>query len=158
MIFVYIGMVVVAGFDNIVVIVHLVVFLVLVIVVIVRLVMEYHKNSLSEEIYQGPLYIYSMLINAAALGIPMVGASSMLLIVYLAPLGMLALISILNKEMRILEKSTIRFFIVEIVMSGLCVAVVEVNDSIRTYVLVIVLSLCLVMIVVEMGLTYYGGI
>lgn len=53
-------------------IIHMVIFSLLIVVVFVRLIMEYHNNNLSEEIYQGPLYVYSMLANAALIGIPLI--------------------------------------------------------------------------------------
>ena len=43
-------------------------------------------------------------------------------------------------------------------MGGMGVAVVLTNDMIRTYVLLIIQVLCALIIAVEMGMTYYGGI
>lgn len=66
----------------------------------------------------------------------------MLLIIFLAPLGLLVLIMVLNKEMRIIDKNNIKFCIVEIVMAGINVAITLVDDSIKTYVLLVLLALC----------------
>jgi hypothetical protein len=43
-------------------------------------------------------------------------------------------------------------------MAGLSVAVISLDGTLRTYVLLIVLSLCLAVMAAEMGLSYYGGI
>jgi hypothetical protein len=53
-----------------------------------------------------------MLMNAGAIGIPLITKSSMLLIIYLTPLGLLLLIAVLNKEIRIVDKNNIKFFVV----------------------------------------------
>lgn len=83
-----------------------------------------------------------MLMNVAGIGIPLTGQSSMLLIIYLAPLGLLVLIMVLNKEMRIIDSSNIKFCITEIIMTVINVIITLVDDSIKTYVLLIILALC----------------
>lgn len=83
-----------------------------------------------------------MLMNVAGIGIPLTGQSSMLLIIYLAPLGLLVLIMVLNKEMRIIDSNNIKFCITEIIMTVINVIITLVDDSIKTYVLLIVLALC----------------
>lgn len=88
------------------------------------------------------MYIYCMLMNVAGIGIPLTGQSSMLLIIYLAPLGLLVLIMVLNKEMRIIDSNNIKFCITEIIMTVINVIITLVDDSIKTYVLLIVLALC----------------
>lgn len=75
MMFVFIGMVIMNGFSSLELIIHLVIFCIIIVAVIVRLIMEYHKNQLSEEIFQGPLYIYCMLVNIAGIGVPLIGKS-----------------------------------------------------------------------------------
>ena len=71
--FLYIGMFLAgANMSDYVMIAHLVLFCLLILVVVVRLVMEYHKNSLSEEVYPAHLYLYSMIFNSTAIGIPLV--------------------------------------------------------------------------------------
>jgi hypothetical protein len=110
--------------------------------------MEYHRNSLSEEIYKGPFYLYAMLTNAITIGIPFISESSLLLIIYLAPLGLLVLITILNRDIAILSRSSIQFFIIEAVMGGMGVAVVLANDKIRSFVLMGIQTLCLIVMVV----------
>ena len=110
--FMFIGMVIINGFTSLELIIHFALFCIIIVAVIVRLIMEYHKNSMSEEIFQAPLYIYCMLMNVAGIGIPLTKQSSMLLIIFLAPLGLLILIIVLNKEMRIVDKNNIKFCIV----------------------------------------------
>lgn len=83
-----------------------------------------------------------MLMNVAGIGIPLTGQSSMLLIIYLAPLGLLVLIMVLNKEMRIIDSNNIKFCITEIIMTVINVIITLVDDSIKTYVLLIILALC----------------
>ena len=99
-----------------------------------------------------------MIGNAAMIGVPMVSESTLLVTVYLCPLGLLALIALLNKEVKIVEKSNIKFFIVEVVMAGIAVAIILTNSLIQTYVLLIVQVASIVAIVVEMSLEYYAGI
>jgi hypothetical protein len=70
--FLYIGMFIQSTSKEIPLIVHMALFCLLILIVFGRLIMEYHKNSLSEEIYQGPLYLYSMLANATTIGIPLI--------------------------------------------------------------------------------------
>lgn len=82
----------------------------------------------------------------------------MLLIIYLVPLGLLILIAILNKDIEILSRNSIQFLIIEVIMGGMGVAVVLTNDMIRTYVLLIIQVICGLIMGVEMGMTYYGGI
>jgi hypothetical protein len=72
----------------------------------------------------------------------------MLLIIYLAPLGLLILIAILNKEIEILSKKSIKFIIVETLMGGMGVAIVLTNDTIRTYALLAIQIICALIIVV----------
>ncbi len=158
MMFLYIGMFIQANSKEILLIVHMVLFCLLILAVFGRLIMEYHRNSLSEEIYQGPFYLYAMLTNAITIGIPLISESSLLLIIYLAPLGLLVLITILNRDITILSRSSIQFFIIEAVMGGMGVAVVLANDKIRSFILMGIQTICLIVIVVEVGMTYYGGI
>lgn len=70
------------------------------------------------------------------------------MIIYLAPLGLLVLIAILNKDMKILDRNTIKFCVIELIMAGLSVAVIITNDLIRTYILLIVLGLSAIIILV----------
>ncbi len=72
----------------------------------------------------------------------------MLMIIYVAPLGLLILIAILNKDIKILDKHNIRFFIVEVVMGGMGAGIVLTNDMLRTYVLLIIQSLCAMLVAV----------
>ena len=72
MMFLYIGMFIQSTSRGIPLIVHMALFCLLILIVFARLIMEYHKNSLSEEIYQGPLYLYSMLANITTIGIPLI--------------------------------------------------------------------------------------
>lgn len=82
-----------------------------------------------------------MLMNVAGIGIPLTTQGSMLLIIYLAPLGLLILIMVLNKEIKIVDNNNIKFCIIEIFMSAINVTITLVNDSVKTYVLLIVLAL-----------------
>ncbi len=148
MMFLYIGMFIQANSKEILLIVHMVLFCLLILAVFGRLIMEYHRNSLSEEIYQGPFYLYAMLTNAITIGIPLISESSLLLIIYLAPLGLLVLIAILNRDITILSRSSIQFFIIEAVMGGMGVAVVLANDKIRSFVLMGIQTICLIVMVV----------
>lgn len=142
MMFVVIGMVIMNSFSSLELIIHVVIFCIVILAVIVRLIMEYHKNQLSEEIFQAPLYIYCMLTNVAAIGIPLIGKSTMLVIIFLAPFGLLGLIVVLNKEVRVLDVNNIKFCVVEVVMSSINVTITLVEYSIRTYILLLTLILC----------------
>lgn len=66
----------------------------------------------------------------------------MLLIVYLAPLGLLGLIVVLNKEVRILDANNIKFVVVEVVMAAINITITLIESSIRTYILLLALILC----------------
>jgi hypothetical protein len=69
----------------------------------------------------------------------MVSDKNMLLLIYCLPLGLLALIVILNKDFKIVEKSTMKFLGIEILMVGLCILIILMNDKIKTIVILITL-------------------
>ena len=73
------------------------------------------------------------------IGIGMVSDKNMLLLIYCLPLGLLALIVILNKDFKIVEKSTMKFLGIEILMVGLCILIILMNDKIKTIVILITL-------------------
>jgi hypothetical protein len=80
-----------------------------------------------------------MLSNGAMIGIGIVSDKNMLLLIYCLPLGLLALIVILNKDFKIVEKITLKFLGIEILMVGLCILIILMNDKIKTIVILITL-------------------
>ncbi len=73
------------------------------------------------------------------IGIGIVSDKNMLLLIYCLPLGLLALIVILNKDFKIVEKITLKFLGIEILMVGLCILIILMNDKIKTIVILITL-------------------
>jgi hypothetical protein len=99
-----------------------------------------------------------MLANLGFIGITMANTSEMLLLIYCIPLGLLMLISIVNKDIKILEKNSIKFYIVEILMTILSILVILLSDPIKTYIILVTIIISLIIFIYELFITYYGGI
>ena len=99
-----------------------------------------------------------MLSNVAYLGLPMVGSSSMLIIIYCVPIGLLGLIAVLNKELRILHRDTIKFILLELLMTALSIAIILLDHQFQTYILLLTLVITIAVIIYELTSVYYGGI
>lgn len=70
------------------------------------------------------------------IGIPLATSQLILVIVYCAPLALLLLILLLNRNMKIITRPNIKFFITELMMIGLIIAFIFLNDQIKTYLLI----------------------
>lgn len=99
-----------------------------------------------------------MLSSIPMLGLPLVSSSTMYMIIYLSPLGLLLLIMLLNKGYEICSKGKVIFYVIEIVMAGLTVGFVMLSDPIRSYLLLGTIILCLIVMVIELSVLYYSGL
>ena len=72
MMFFFIGAILDLTGVSIELIIRVVVFSILILATFTRLIYEYHKNNLSEEVFQGSIYLYAMLSNVCFIDIPLV--------------------------------------------------------------------------------------
>lgn len=99
-----------------------------------------------------------MLANSGFIGIAMSITSEMLLLIYCIPLGLLIIISIVNKDIKILDANSIKFYIIEIIMIALSICVILLSDPMKTFVIFATVIISLIVFVYELSTTYYGGI
>ena len=66
-----------------------------------RMVYKYHACTLDQYIYDGPLYLYTMLSPASMIGLPMANSSVYYVVIYASPVALLFLILLLNRNMKI---------------------------------------------------------
>jgi hypothetical protein len=83
---------------NIVLLIVMIVYALIVLVVIVRLIYQFHSNSIDESIYEAPLYLYTMLSPIALVGLPLVSSSIFMYIIFAVPIGLLFLIILFNRN------------------------------------------------------------
>lgn len=82
------------------------------------------------------------------IGLALATSQVILVVVYCAPLALLLLILLLNRNMKILTKPNIKFFLVEIVMIGLTIAFIFLNDQFKTYLLIAIVFINMIVVTV----------
>lgn len=80
-----------------------------------------------------------MLAPAAMIGLPMASSEIILVVIYCAPLALLFLIMLLNRNMKVFTKSNVKFFVVEAIMIGVTVGFILLNDEIKTYLMLAII-------------------
>lgn len=123
----------------------------------VRLIYKYHEGTIGNFAYDSPIYLYTMLAPTTMIGLPLATSETILVVVYCAPFALLILILLLNRNMKVFTKNNIKFFIVELLMVGLTMAFIFLNDEIKTYILMVIIFGTLVGITVETWILYRSG-
>ncbi len=70
----------------------------------VRIIYKYHEGNLDVFAYESPIYLYTILSPASMIGLALATSEIILVIVYCAPFGLLFLILLLNRNMKIFTK------------------------------------------------------
>lgn len=123
----------------------------------IRTIYKYHDGTIANTVYESPIYLYAMLSPAAFIGLPLATSQIILTVVYCAPFGLLFLILLLNRNMKIFSKPNLKFFILEAAMVGLTLAIIYLNDEIKSYLLVVIIFGSAVGITAESWLAYNSG-
>lgn len=144
--------------DIIVPVVILAVFGIICILAIVRNMILYHREETLSEIYSSPLYLYTMLSPIAMIGLCLISNPTLLLIIYCSPIALLLLIILLNRDMKIFTKTNTIFYVIEIVYIGMSVAYLLFDGTARSYLIIAVDFVSLILMLMETLRVYYGGI
>jgi hypothetical protein len=99
-----------------------------------------------------------MLSPLSIAGLPMVKSQFLYLLVYLAPLALLLLIILLNRNYEIFTKAKIFFYLVEIMMPTFAVLFVIVSDTIKSVIVTIAIAVSILLMIIELSILYYSGI
>lgn len=78
----------------------------------IRIIYKYHDDSTDNFAYDSPLYLYTILSPASMVGIALSSSEIVLLIVYCSPIALLALILLLNRNMKVFTRENIKFLVV----------------------------------------------
>ena len=123
----------------------------------IRTIYKYHEGTIANSVYESPIYLYTILSPAAFIGLPLATSQVILTVVYCAPFALLFLILLLNRNMKIFSKPNLKFFILEAAMVGLTLAIIYLNDEIKSYLLVVIIFGSAVGITAESWLAYNSG-
>lgn len=77
----------------------------------VRMIYKYHEDTLDQNIYDSPLFLYSMLSPASLIGLPMCTSKILIVIIFVSPLALLFLILLLNRNMKIFTKAKVKIYL-----------------------------------------------
>lgn len=108
--------------------------------------------------HEPELYLYSMLSSSSMAGLPFVTSTTLYIVIYLVPLGLLLLVMLLNRGFEVCIKSKIGFYLIEMVIAGLIVGFILAPDPYRSYILVGTICLGVVGMIIEMSVVYYSGV
>ena len=125
---------------------------------IIRTMVIYHRGTISSLLYSSPIYLYTMLSPLAFIGFSFITISPLYCIIYCSPLALLLLILLLNRNMKICTKPNIVFYVIEILMVGVAVGYILVDDLIRSYLLIIFEFVCMIVVLMECILVYKSGV
>lgn len=124
-----------------------------------RMVYKYHKEQLDETVYDGPIYLYTMLSPATFIGLPMTSSKLLMIIIYISPVALLFLILLLNRHMKIFTRSKVKVYLSEIVSIALTIAFILFNAKLQTYCLLAIMGIAIILFVWEgVVLTHFLGI
>ena len=123
----------------------------------VRTIYKYHEGTIVSSTYESPIYLYTILTPAAMIGLPMASSQIVLAIIYCAPFGLLFLILLLNRNMKVFTRPNMKFFIVEAAMVGITISFIFLSDEIRTYIMVAAIFGSALGITMESWLVYNSG-
>lgn len=71
------------------------------------------------------------------IGFSFISISPFYCLIYGSPLALLLLIILLNRNMKVFTKSNVPFYIIEILMTGVAIAYILVDGTVKTYLLTI---------------------
>lgn len=118
----------------------------------------YHREESISQIYPTPLYLYTVLSPIAMIGLCLITNPTLLLIVYCSPIALLLLIILLNRGMKIFTKTNTIFYVIEILYIGMSVGYILFDDIAKSYLIIAIDLLSLILILMETLRLYYGGI
>jgi hypothetical protein len=99
-----------------------------------------------------------MLSASAMAGLPFVLISTFYIVVFAAPLALLLLIMLLNKNYEVFTKPKALFYAIECLIIGLIIAFILTPDPYRVYLLLTTILLAIIGIAAEMTYVYYSGV
>lgn len=79
-------------------------------------------------------------------------------VIFLAPIGLLFLLILFNRNYEIWSKIKVLFYIVEVLMCAFPIVFVLVMDEIKSIIVLIAIGLSILMIAIELIYVYHSGI
>lgn len=80
--------------------------------VVFKTIVKFHKQELEEDVYAQEIYLYSILSPLSIIGLPLISSTFYYYVIFLAPIGLLFMLILFNRNYEICSKIKVLFYIV----------------------------------------------